>query len=400
MSWLYSRPTEGTIAFLEGKFAKKPEIAAANVRAFRAGYAFGETTEEFAVQYEVRPAKLRPGTYRNVTGNQALAMGLVAASVQSRLPLFLGAYPITPASGILEELARYKHFGVRTFQAEDEIAAVGAALGASFGGALGVSTSSGPGVVLKSETVGLAVDARAAARHPRHPARRALHRDADEARAVRSPHGHVREERGVAGAGAGRLGARPLLRGGDRGGPDRAQVPHARVPPVGRLPGQRLRAVARPERRRPAGHRPGVHHRAERRRPLPPLRPRRAHARARLGRPRDAGPRAPDRRAREGGPHREHLLRPRQPRPHGPPAGAEGRRDRRRHPRADGRPPGGRERARARLGRDARAGRRRRPPRARGGREGRARAPRLPEPVPAEPRRRPALATTGCSSPR
>ena len=157
MSWLFSRPTEGTVEFLERKFAKLPEIAQANVRAFRAGYAFGETTEEFAVQYEVRPAQLPPGTYRNVTGNQALAMGLVAASVQSGLPLFLGAYPITPASGILEELARLKRFGVRTFQAEDEIAAVGGALGASFGGALGVSTSSGPGVVLKAETVGLAV---------------------------------------------------------------------------------------------------------------------------------------------------------------------------------------------------------------------------------------------------
>ena len=157
MSWLYSRPTEGTIAFLEKKFARTPDIANANVKAFKAGYAFGETTEEFAVQYEVRPAQLAPGTYRNVTGNQALAMGLIAASVQSKLPLFLGAYPITPASGILEELARHKAFGVRTFQAEDEIAAVGAALGASFGGALGVSTSSGPGVVLKAETIGLAV---------------------------------------------------------------------------------------------------------------------------------------------------------------------------------------------------------------------------------------------------
>jgi 2-oxoglutarate ferredoxin oxidoreductase subunit alpha len=157
MSWLYSRPTEGTIAFLEKKFARAPEIAQANIKAFNAGYAFGETTEEFAVQYEVRPAQLAPGTYRNVTGNQALAMGLIAASVQSKLPLFLGAYPITPASGILEELARHKVFGVRTFQAEDEIAAVGAALGASFGGALGVSTSSGPGVVLKAETIGLAV---------------------------------------------------------------------------------------------------------------------------------------------------------------------------------------------------------------------------------------------------
>ncbi|HEX9416136.1 MAG TPA: 2-oxoacid:acceptor oxidoreductase subunit alpha [Gaiellaceae bacterium] len=157
MSWLFTRPTEGTISFLEKKFASKPEIAQANIRAFQAGYAFGETAEAFTAQYEVKPAKLPPGTYRNVTGNQALAMGLVAASTQSKLPLFLGAYPITPASGILEELSRYKHFGIRTFQAEDEIAAVGAALGASFGGALGVSTSSGPGVVLKMETIGLAV---------------------------------------------------------------------------------------------------------------------------------------------------------------------------------------------------------------------------------------------------
>jgi 2-oxoglutarate/2-oxoacid ferredoxin oxidoreductase subunit alpha len=157
MSWLYNRPTENTLAFLERKFAKKPEIAEANRRAFNAGYAFGETTETFAVSYEVKPAKLRPGAYRNITGNTAIAYGLIAASVKSGLPLFLGAYPITPASSILEELARHKNFGVRTFQAEDEIAAVGAALGASFGGALGVSTSAGPGVVLKSETVGLAV---------------------------------------------------------------------------------------------------------------------------------------------------------------------------------------------------------------------------------------------------
>jgi 2-oxoglutarate ferredoxin oxidoreductase subunit alpha len=157
MSWLYSRPTEVTIREIEKKFATKPAIAEANVKAFRAGYAFGETTETFAVQYEVRPAKLRPGVYRNITGNQALALGLIAASVQSRLPLFLGAYPITPASDVLEQLAGYKHFGVRTFQAEDEIAAVGAALGASFGGSLGVCTSAGPGIVLKAETVGLAM---------------------------------------------------------------------------------------------------------------------------------------------------------------------------------------------------------------------------------------------------
>jgi 2-oxoglutarate/2-oxoacid ferredoxin oxidoreductase subunit alpha len=158
MSWLYGRPIEPTIEFLNAKFrAKRPEIADANIKALQAGYAFGETTETFAVTYEVKPAKLQPGTYRNITGNQALSMGLVAASKLSGLPLFLGAYPITPASAILEELAGYKQFGVRTFQAEDEIAAAGAAVGAAFGGMLGVTTSAGPGVVLKAETVGLAI---------------------------------------------------------------------------------------------------------------------------------------------------------------------------------------------------------------------------------------------------
>ena len=157
MSWLYTRPTEVTLDEIRKKFASQPNIAEANVKAFQTGYAFGETTEGFAVQYEVKPAKLPPGVYRNINGNQALALGLVAASVKSGLPIFLGAYPITPASGILEELAGYKHFGVRTFQAEDEIAAAGAALGASFGGALGICTSAGPGVVLKGETVGLAM---------------------------------------------------------------------------------------------------------------------------------------------------------------------------------------------------------------------------------------------------
>jgi 2-oxoglutarate ferredoxin oxidoreductase subunit alpha len=158
MSWLYGRSVDPTIEFLNAKFrAKRPEIADANIKALQAGYAFGETTETFAVTYEVKPAKLRPGTYRNITGNQALSYGLIAASKLSGLPLFLGAYPITPASSILEELASHKNFGVRTFQAEDEIAAVGAAVGASFGGALGVTTSAGPGVVLKAETVGLAI---------------------------------------------------------------------------------------------------------------------------------------------------------------------------------------------------------------------------------------------------
>ncbi len=158
MSWLYGRNVDSTIAFLEAKFGtKRPEIAAANIKALQAGYAFGETTESFAVTYEIKPAKLAPGTYRNITGNQALSYGLIAASKLSGLPLFLGAYPITPASAILEELAGYKNFGVRTFQAEDEIAAAGAAVGAAFGGMLGITTSAGPGVVLKAETIGLAI---------------------------------------------------------------------------------------------------------------------------------------------------------------------------------------------------------------------------------------------------
>nr|WP_228531370.1 2-oxoacid:acceptor oxidoreductase subunit alpha [Micromonospora sp. ANENR4] len=157
LSWMYSRPYESTLRFLERKFAARPELVAANVAAFRAGWNFGETTEDFSVRYEVKPAKMLPGTYRNITGNAALSLGLVAAGVRSGLPVFLGAYPITPASDILHELSKHKKFGVVTMQAEDEIAAVGAALGASYGGALGITTTSGPGVALKSETISLAV---------------------------------------------------------------------------------------------------------------------------------------------------------------------------------------------------------------------------------------------------
>jgi 2-oxoglutarate ferredoxin oxidoreductase subunit alpha len=157
LSWMYGRPTEPTIAFLEKRFAKVPAIRDANVTAFKAGWNFGETTEAFAVSYEVKPAPMEPGTYRNITGNLALAYGLVAAGVRSGLPVFLGSYPITPASDILHELSKHKAFGVTTFQAEDEIAGVGSAIGASFAGALGVTTTSGPGVALKSEAIGLAV---------------------------------------------------------------------------------------------------------------------------------------------------------------------------------------------------------------------------------------------------
>ncbi len=157
LSWMYGRPTEGTVGFLQRRFAKVPDIRDANVAAFKAGWNFGETTEAFAVQYEVKPAAMSAGTYRNITGNLALSYGLVAGGVQSGLPVFLGSYPITPASDILHELSKHKRFGVTTFQAEDEIAGIGAALGASFAGQLGVTTTSGPGVALKSETIGLAV---------------------------------------------------------------------------------------------------------------------------------------------------------------------------------------------------------------------------------------------------
>ncbi|MDE0777235.1 MAG: 2-oxoacid:acceptor oxidoreductase subunit alpha, partial [Nocardioides sp.] len=157
LSWMYGRPTEGTEAFLAKRFAKVPDIRDANITAFKTGWNYGETTEAFAVQYEIKPAEMTAGTYRNITGNLALSYGLVAAGVQSGLPVFLGSYPITPASDILHELSKHKSFGVTTLQAEDEIAGVGAAIGASFAGSLGVTTTSGPGIALKSEAIGLAV---------------------------------------------------------------------------------------------------------------------------------------------------------------------------------------------------------------------------------------------------
>ncbi len=157
ISWLYTRPTEATLSWIEQKYAGKPLVMEANLRAFKAGYHFGETAELFESSYEVRPASLEPGEYVNITGNTATAWGLIAAATQSGLQLFLGTYPITPASDILHELSKHKQFGVRTFQAEDEISGIGAALGAAFGGALGVTTTSGPGIDLKSETMGLAI---------------------------------------------------------------------------------------------------------------------------------------------------------------------------------------------------------------------------------------------------
>jgi len=155
--WMYNRDMDNTISFLKEKFSKKPEILESNLKVLQAGYAYGETTETFTTRYSVQKAKMEPGTYRSIMGNQALAYGLIAAADKSGLPLFLGSYPITPASDILHELSRYKNFGVKTFQAEDEIAAIASSIGASYGGAIGVTTTSGPGVALKTEAMGLAV---------------------------------------------------------------------------------------------------------------------------------------------------------------------------------------------------------------------------------------------------
>jgi 2-oxoglutarate/2-oxoacid ferredoxin oxidoreductase subunit alpha len=155
--WMYGRSMENTINFLKEKFGKKPEIYESNLKVLQAGYNFGDTTETFTTTYKVEKARMQPGTYRSVMGNQALSYGLIAASQKSGLPLFLGSYPITPASDILHELSRHKNFGVRTFQAEDEIAAITSAIGAAYGGALGITTTSGPGMALKAEAMGLAV---------------------------------------------------------------------------------------------------------------------------------------------------------------------------------------------------------------------------------------------------
>ncbi|MFN6374594.1 MAG: 2-oxoacid:acceptor oxidoreductase subunit alpha [Chitinophagia bacterium] len=155
--WMYSRDMDSTLNFLKEKFGKKDDILNANIKALQAGYFYGDTTETFTTRYKVEKAKMKPGTYRSIMGNQAVAMGLVAASEKSGLPLFLGTYPITPASDILHDLSKMKNFGVKTFQAEDEIAGISAAIGASYGGSLAITTTSGPGIALKGEAMGLAV---------------------------------------------------------------------------------------------------------------------------------------------------------------------------------------------------------------------------------------------------
>ena len=253
ISWMYTRPSKQTIDWIEQKFAAKPMVRDANIAAYKAGYHFGETAELFDHPFEIAPAvDLAPGRYRNINGNLATAYGLIAASQTSKLPMVYASYPITPASDILHELSNRKNFGIRTLQAEDEIAAVGVAIGAAFAGALGVTATSGPGLDLKSEGIGLADQPRASAHHRRRATRRPVDRTADEDRAERPHARDVRASRRSALAGRVRIVAEPLFRRCVRSGAHRGEIPYAGDPAHRRLPGQRLRTLA-PARRRRAG---------------------------------------------------------------------------------------------------------------------------------------------------
>ena len=242
--WLYNRSMDLTYKWIEDKFKTKPLLVEANKLAMRAGYNYCEATEAFQVSYEIPPAKLTPGTYRNLSGNQALAMGFVAAAQKAGLPLFLGSYPITPASDILHELSMYKNFGVMTFQAEDEIAAITSAIGAAYSGALALTTTSGPGMALKTEAMGLAV----AVELPlvicdiqRGGPSTGLPTKTEQADLAA---GHVRPQFGSADSRTRAFDSGRLLLGRRGSLPHRAQVHGSGHHSVRRLPGQWRRAVA------------------------------------------------------------------------------------------------------------------------------------------------------------
>ena len=282
---MYGRPTESTISWLETKFAKRPAVRDGNIAAFRAGYNFGETTEIAATPIEIEPAHLDPGEYRNVDGTQAMALGLIAASVRSGLQMFFASYPITPASELLHHLASRDRVGVRTVQAEDEIAAANMALGASFAGKLGVTATSGPGMDLKSETIGLAVmlelpmvivDVQRAGPSTGMPTKT---EQGDLLMAIHGRHGESPAPR------LRPLDAGRLLRGGGRSGPRRGPLPDAGDPARRHLPRQLLGAVADPRQLRPARDRSRLRRGAEHRRRVHALPPRRAR-RPPLGDPR------------------------------------------------------------------------------------------------------------------
>ena len=326
--WLYDRPTEVVEEWIEAKFEARPAVMEANRAAFRAGYAFGDTTEQIDVRYHVAPATdIAPGTYRTINGNTAIALGLIAAAQRAGLQLMLSSYPITPASELLHELARYARHGVRTVQAEDEIAAAGIALGAAFGGALGVTATSGPGMDLKAETIGLAaalelpmivIDVQRAGPSTGMPTKT---EQSDLLMALHGRHGES---------------PLPIVASATPGDCFDTVYEAARIAIRYRTPvivlsdlflGQLERAVARPGDGRPAADRPGLRDAAARGRPVPPVRAQRRRG-APVGGARHARPRAPHRRPGEAGRHGEHLLRGVQPRDDdgGPPG--QGRRHR------------------------------------------------------------------------
>ncbi len=315
--WLYNRSMDTTLRWIEDKFKSKPALVNANRTAMQAGYSYCEATEAFQISYEIPPAKLAPGVYRNISGNVALAMGFVAASQKSGLPLFLGSYPITPASDILHELSTYKDFGVITFQAEDEIAAITSAIGAAYAGALGLTTTSGPGMALKTEALGLAV----AVELPlvicdiqRGGPSTGLPTKTEQADLLA---GALRPKFRSAHSGSRALDARRLLLDRARSEPHRDQVHGARHYSFRRLPREWRGAVAHSVARRAAGNSGALRDESRR---LSPVSPRSANARASMGDSRHARTRAPHRRHRKAGRHRQRELRAAQPRAHGSPA--------------------------------------------------------------------------------
>jgi hypothetical protein len=393
LSWLYTRPTiDAPSGSSKTKFAKKPDLLAANVAALRAGFNYGETTEDFAHTYQVSAASMPAGTYRNITGNVALSYGLVAAAHRAGLRLVLGSYPITPASDILHVLSGLKRFGVTTMQAEDEIAGIGIAIGASFGGALGVTTTSGPGLALKSEAIGLAVslelplvivDVQRGGPRPAcrpRPSRPTCCRRCSAATASRRCRSSRRSPRPTA-----------STRRSRRAGSRRHTAPRSSCCPTATSPTGPSRGG--PGDQRPARPHGRVRDRAQRGRrrrqpglPALPARPR--DARPAVGGPRHAWPGAPHRRHREGRHHRQHLLRPGQPRADDPAAAGQDRRIADTMPELEVDDPDGDARgAGHRLGLDLRPDPGRPVARAKDRPPGRHDPPAPPQPVPAQPRR-------------
>ncbi len=386
LSWMYTRPIDPIVEWINERFGSKATVRDANLAAFKAGYHFGETAELFDHPWEVLPADLPAGRYRNITGNVALAYGLIAASQSSKLPIAYASYPITPASDILHELSRHKNFGVRTMQAEDEIGAAGVAVGAAFAGHLGITATSGPGMDLKAESMGLAVS-------------------------LELPLIVVDVQRGGPSTGLptkteqsdlllamyGRHGEAPMPVVAPRS-PSHCfeaafeatrialEVPDAGHPAHRRVSRQRLGALVLARRRGAARHRRAVRGFAQPRRRLLALPARARDAGAAVGHSGHAGPDAPHRRPREGRRHRQRQLRPREPRAHDAHPRREGGAHRVRHLAGRGRRPGRRRAARARMGEHVGLDPGRGSARARRRQAGRPRAPRAHEPVPREPR--------------